>query len=271
MKQKILQNKYFRHGAVAVLVTLVILIFTGWLLRVYTHHGNEVMVPNLVGMTMAELESRHDMADFSFIIIDSIYDLNKKKGSIAFQEPPANSKVKPVRTVYLTLVATKPEQVSMPDLRDLTHRQAMAVLETYGLKPGNMQFVPDIAVNAVLKQRYKGRDIAPGTWIEKGERIDLTIGKGGGAEIRSVPLLLGMRRSEAINAINEAFFVLGNETFEDGKDTTTARVYKQSPSYLSKGMYNTGEPIHLWYRSDKKFDFNNFLRNYREDSLNGEE
>jgi len=271
MKQKILENKYFRHTALAVLVTVVLLFITGWLLRVYTHHGQEVLVPNLVGLTMAELESRNDLTDFSFIIIDSVYDLNKKKGSIAFQEPPASSTVKPVRTVYLTLVATKPEQVSMPDLKDLTFRQAMAVLETYGLKPGNMQYVPDIAKNAVLKQRHKGRDIEPGTWIEKGERIDLTLGKGGGAESRSIPFLLGMRRSEAINALGEAFFVLGNETFEDGKDTNTARVYKQSPSYLSKGIYPTGEAIHLWYRSDKKFDFNTFLREYREDSLNGAE
>ena len=253
----------------AILVTLVLLFITGWLLRIYTHHGEEVQVPSFLGLTMTELETRNDLSDFSFVIIDSVYDLDKKKGSIAFQEPPPNSLVKPVRTIYLTLVATKPEQVSMPDLRDLTYRQAMAMIETYGLKAGNMQYVPDIAKNAVLKQRHKGRDIAPGAWIEKGEQIDLTLGKGGGAESSSIPLLLGMRRSEAINAIEAAFFVLGNETFEDGQDTTTARVYKQSPSYLSKEIHQSGRPIHLWYRSDKKFDFNTFLRNYREDSLNG--
>ncbi len=234
---------------------------------IYTHHGKEVLVPNLVGLTMPELDDRKDLDDFSFVIIDSIFDINKKKGSIAFQEPPPNSKVKPVRAIYLTLVAFKPEQVSMPDLKDLTFRQAIAVLESYGLKPGNMEYVPDIAKNAVLRQRHKGRDVEPGTWIEKGERIDLQLGNGSGGESTQIPLLLGMKRNEAINAINSAFFVLGNESFEDGKDTLTARVYKQSPSYISKGFHKSGEKIDLIYRSDKKFDFNTFLQKYRQDSL----
>jgi beta-lactam-binding protein with PASTA domain len=158
----------------------------------------------------------------------------------------------------------------MPDLRDLTFRQAMAVLETYGLKPGNMEYVPDIAKNAVLRQRHKGREIAPGTWIEKGERIDLQLGKGGGSESSIVPLLLGMKRNEAINTLASAFFVLGQETYEDGKDTSTARVYKQSPSFRSKSYHKSGESIDLWYRSDKKFDFDTFLRNYRQDSLSSD-
>jgi len=269
MKKDILQNKYFRHGAVAVLVTVVLLFLTGWLLRIVTHHGREVLVPSFVGLTIPELEARSDMEDFTFEVIDSVYDITKKKGSIAFQEPPPNSKVKPVRAIYLTLVASKPEQVSMPDLRDLTFRQAMAVLETYGLKPGNMEYVPDIAKNAVLRQRHKGREIAPGSWIEKGERIDLQLGKGGGAETSVIPLLLGMKRSEAINAINSAFFVVGRETYEDGKDTLTARVYRQSPSFLSEGFHKSGETIDLWYKSDKKFDFDTFMRNYRQDSLGG--
>jgi len=269
MKKTILQNKYFRHGSIAVVATIALLVLAGWLLRIITHHGREVVVPSLIGLTIPELQARTDMADFTFEVIDSTYDLNRKKGSIAFQEPPPGSKVKPDRAVYLTLVASKPEQVSMPDLRDLTFRQAMAVLETYGLKPGNMEYVPDIAKNAVLKQRYKGRDIAPGEWIEKGQRIDLQLGKGGGGESSSIPLLLGMKRNEAIKALTAAFFVVGTETYEDGNDTLTARVFKQSPSFLSKGYHHSGESIDLWYRSDKKFDFDNFMRNYRQDSLGG--
>lgn len=261
------QRTFVRHVGLALLITLILIFVAGRVLRWYTHHGDTILVPNLTGLTMAELQDKQILDDFHVIVVDSIYDLEKKKGSIAFQDPPATSVVKRGRTIYLTLVATLREQVRMPNMTDMTLRQATAVLETYGLKTGAVDYIPDIAKNAVLKQRYKGRLIEAGTWIEKGSRIDLVVGQGtGGGEVH-VPFLLGKKRGEAIETIRNSFFVTGKEVFEDGRDTLSARVYKQSPSYTSRGTHKPGESIDLWYRSEKKFDFDTYLKQYALDSL----
>jgi eukaryotic-like serine/threonine-protein kinase len=166
---------------IAVIVTIVLTIVIGQLLKIYTHHSETVVVPNLIGLLPADFENKNIKDDFELVVIDSVFDLNKAKGSIAFQEPPSNSVVKRHRTIYLTLVATTPEKVRMPDLSDLTLRQASAVLETYGLKTGRIDYVANMAKNAVVRQLFKGRDIKSTDWILKGSSIDLKIGNGSGS------------------------------------------------------------------------------------------
>ncbi len=261
------QKPLVRHIGLALLLTILLMFVVGRLLRVYTHHGETVTVPNLTGLTMEEAGDQNFTKDFNLVIVDSVYDVEKKKGSIAFQDPPAASVVKRGRTLYLTLVSILREQVRMPNMTDMTLRQATAVLETYGLKPGRIDYIPDIAKNAVLKQRFSGRDIEAGTWIEKGSRIDLVVGQGSGGGELHIPFLLGKKRGEAIELIRNAFFVPGKEIYEDGKDTVYARVYKQSPSYTSSASHRPGESIDLWYRSEKKFDFDTYLKQYTLDSL----
>ncbi|MHC1706802.1 MAG: PASTA domain-containing protein [Bacteroidales bacterium] len=261
------QKTIVKHIGLAVVITFILLFVIGRILRWYTHHGDTINVPDLTGLTMTEVEGRNILNDFKVIVVDSVYDLEKPKGSIAFQDPPAASVVKRGRTIYLTLVAVLHEQVRMPSLTDMTLRQATAMLETYGLKTGNVDYIPDIAKNAVLKQRHKGRNIEAGSWVEKGSRIDLVVGQGTGGGDVHVPFLLGKKRGEAIESIRNSFFVPGKEVFEDGKDTLHARVYKQSPSYSSRGSHRPGESIDLWYRSEKKFDFDTYLKQYVLDSL----
>ncbi|HRY33952.1 MAG TPA: PASTA domain-containing protein [Bacteroidales bacterium] len=266
-RYKWLKSAFVRHTLLAVLLSLVLLIVAGLLLKWYTKHGEVVVVPDLRGLYPEDLDHLPDLSNFRVVIIDSVFDPEKKKGSIAFQDPPPSSIVKESRTIYLTLVAILPEQVSMPKLTDMTLRQATAVLETYGLKVGHLDYIPDIGRNNVIRQRYKGKHIEAGTWIEKGSRIDLVVGQGAGSGGLKVPFLLGMKRNEAILVLENAFFVTGNEVFEDGKDTATARVYRQHPSPGQIINAQSGTTISLWYRSDKKFDFDTYLKQYKQDSI----
>ena len=64
----------------------------------------------------------------------------------------------------------------MPDLVNLSLRQAKAKLESSGLKMGELTYTPDIAKNAVLKQFARGVEIEKGTSIVKGATIDLEMG-----------------------------------------------------------------------------------------------
>jgi len=69
-----------------------------------------------------------------------------------------------------------------------------------------------------------------------------------------VPDLFGKTQSEASELLREASLNIGNEVFLDGNDEHV-RVYKQQPKPNAGIQY--GGTVDLWYRSDKKFDFNN--------------
>jgi len=260
-------KKFFIHLGLSFGVTIVVVWLATLLLGLITKHGQDITVPDLTGLKMEQLDDYLSDRGLKYEIIDSSYSTAGKKGTVISQDPYPNSKVKSGRKIYVTVIAKLPERTTVPDLKDLTLRQTIAVLETYGLKVGKLQYVPDIAKNAVLKQMYKGKVIDAGTMIEKGSLIDLTLGRGEKNEKTSVPFLLGKTRDEAVRLINEYSLNVGSEVFEDDADTSNAKVYKQSPTYTKSASISLGSSVNLTYKSDKKFDFEKFLKNHKNDTL----
>lgn len=253
---------FLRNFLISVVLTAIMLFAIFKILAVYTFHGREVMVPDCTGFTINELKNSAAFADFDFVVVDSVYDPQKEKGTIVTQDPLPKSKVKEHRKIYLTVIASVPEKVSMPDLKDLTLRQAIATLQTFGLIVGKMEYVPDIGTNAVLKQLYQGREVRPGTMLEKGAVIDLVLGMGVGGSRIQMPFLIGMSRSEALRVLAADSLYVGAEIYTDQKDTINARVYKQSPGYSSGLLLNVGQSIDLYYKSDAGFDWNTYLKTF---------
>jgi beta-lactam-binding protein with PASTA domain len=253
---------FYRHLLVSVIITIALLFAVFQILAVYTFHGKEVTVPDYVGLTLTELRGSATYSDFDFVVVDSVYDPQKEKGTIVTQDPLPNSKVKQHRKLYLTVIASVPEKVSMPDLKDLTMRQAIATLQTYGLQIGLTEYVPDIGTNAVLKQMYKGREIRPGTMLEKGATIDLVLGQGLSGSRIHVPFLIGMTRSAALHLLSADSLYIGAEIYMDTKDTINARVYKQSPAYAPGLFLNIGQSIDIWFKTDESFDWNTYIKSF---------
>ncbi|NVN94444.1 MAG: PASTA domain-containing protein [Bacteroidetes bacterium] len=261
---------FFKHLLFSIVITFGIIYLIILSLGSYTHHGESYTVPDFRGKQPSELTQYADENGFGFLVVDSLYDAKLPKGSILLQDPLPNSKVKHSRTIYLTVVSAEPEKVSMPNLVDLSIRQAISLLETYNLQVGSLEYIPDMAKNAVLYQKYKGAEIEPGKPIKKGSRIDLVLGQGTGGGKIQIPFLLGKKQSEVMKILRASSLNIGNEVFEDGKDTVHARVFRQSPAYGSGVMINMGHSIDIWYQSDKKVNFNELIRNYKYDSTANE-
>jgi beta-lactam-binding protein with PASTA domain len=253
---------FFRQILISVLLTAIILFAIFKILAVYTFHGREVIVPDCTGFTINEIKNSPAFADFDFVVVDSVYDPQKEKGTIVTQDPLPKSKVKEHRKLYLTVIASMPEKVSMPDLKDLTLRQAIATLQTFGLIVGKMEYVPDIGTNAVLRQLYNGKEVRPGTMLEKGAVIDLVLGMGIGGSRIQMPFLIGLSRSEALRVLAADSLYVGAEFYTDKKDSVNARVYKQSPDYSSGLLLNVGQSIDLYYKSDPGFDWGSYMKNF---------
>ena len=164
----------------AILLAVVILFFvlTFVALRIYTRHGQNVSVPELRRMTLTEVKKICDERGLKFEVSDSVYSSNAAPGTVIDQTPPATFKVKKERTIFLTIKAYSVEQVAMPRLIDLSIKSAQAQLATVGLGVGKITYKPDIARDAVLEQRFNGKDIPAGTRVAKGSLIDLVLGKG---------------------------------------------------------------------------------------------
>jgi len=231
---------------VFVFIGLVVFLLNNWMDN-YTHHGESITVPDLRGLTEAKLSRFIEDKHLRYKIVDSLFENGKAPGTVIEQDPAPDSKVKEDRTIYLTVNSSKPPKVKMPNLIDVSYRQAEAILQTYGLEVGQTIYKPDLAKNAVLSQLYNGRAIAPGSEIYKGSTIDLILGDGLGNSIVNVPNLLGLTKSESLFVLRGSAINIGTITFDDGvKNQETAKVYKQSPEFGEGSTIKQGEAVDIW-------------------------
>jgi beta-lactam-binding protein with PASTA domain len=263
----LISKKFFIHLGIAIISIGILFLVFRFSMDKYTNHGNELVVPNFSGMNMLEVDSIGFTEDFDFFVIDSLFDESAKKGAIVIQDPLPGSKVKHGRNIYVTIVATMAEEVIMPDLRDLTLRQAVNVIEAAKLRVGGLSYEPSFDKNAVLEQFCKGDTVHPGDTIVKGSVIDLIIGTGDRLYKIPIPFLIGKTRDEAIYSLNIASFNLGTEFYMDTVMDESARVFMQEPRWDTDLSYFPGDSIHIWYKSDEKFDFETYLTTFSPDSL----
>lgn len=170
-------KELFMHLAIAAVSLAIVLWILFKLLGSYTHHGETAEVPDFKGKSIAELDNFITAKNVGYAIIDSVYDPKEKSGIVIKQDPEAKSLVKHNRIIYLYVTSTQAPQMAMPKLVDRSTRQAVFMIENYGLKVGKITEIAGDCNGCVLKQLYNGKEIAPSEAIKKGSKIDLIVGK----------------------------------------------------------------------------------------------
>jgi beta-lactam-binding protein with PASTA domain len=171
-------KKFLLHLAGVVVMIFIVIWIAFIALNRYTRHGDYLTVPFLRGMTLDQVRNGDLYSDFQFVVLDSVYDPGKPKGTIIHQDPYPDSKVKKNRKIYLTIVSLIPEKTTMPELKNMTLRQATGTLESIGLKVGSITYVPAFDEDAIQQQNFDGHVIEAGTKLDKGSTIDLVVGLG---------------------------------------------------------------------------------------------
>lgn len=252
--KKLLLRVYKNYNVQTILFPLGVIVGSALLffifLFIFTRHGQNYPVPNFIGLKQFEVVKMANKYRLRVEVTDSVYILTRKPGTVVEQNPIAGTKVKQNRRVLLTLNARNPKKVEMPNIIGVTLRQAKAILDLQGLIVGNLTFVPDIAVNNILEQKYKGKPIEPGKLIHKGSRVDLILGRGMQNERTGLPLLIGLNQSESRSRLIEASLNLGqvkyDETIKDYKDSLNAMVYSQYPTYSESNSISFGARVDIW-------------------------
>ncbi|HRG02397.1 MAG TPA: PASTA domain-containing protein [Bacteroidia bacterium] len=168
---------FLKHLALSVVSLALVLWVLFKFLAVYTHHGETAEVPDFKGKAIAELDKFVSDKKVGYIIIDSVYSPEEQPGIVIKQDPEPKSLVKHNRTIYLYVTSTQAPQMAMPKLVDRSTRQAVFMIESYGLKVGKITEIAGDCKGCVLKQFFNGKEIAPGEAIKKGSKIDLAVGK----------------------------------------------------------------------------------------------
>lgn len=213
-------------GILLAVAVLFIFVFSlNWI----THHDESKTVPSVAGKSFEEAEAILEKAGFEVEIQDSIYVDTVKPLKVLRQVPDADEVVKVNRTVYLTINRAVPPQIEMPNLVGFSYRSAEMELKNWGLRVGDTVYEANFAKNAVLRQLYKGSEIAPGTRIRMGSTISFVLGSGVGNEKFVVPSLIGMTYGNAKSLLESHGLGFGVVLAEGVTDTMAAYIYWQNP------------------------------------------
>lgn len=167
-----IKHLVFSIGALAILLWILFASLSS-----YTHHGETIEVPDFRNKKLQELEDFIGDKPIRYTIIDSLYDPKQLPGTVIKQDPEAKTLVKHNRIIYLYVISTQAPQIAMPKLVDRSTRQALFMIESYGLKIGVIKEVAADCKGCVVKQLYNGKEIEVGSPIKKGSKIDIEVGR----------------------------------------------------------------------------------------------
>ncbi len=250
----LITKKFLRHLGLAVAISLIMLLGILLWLKIYTHHGKTIVVPDLAGLTLEEVDDVTSSRRLRYEVVDSVFSTEMPRGTVIKQNPYSTSRVKKNRKIFLTMNAVNPEMVSMPQLIGLSFRQARLALQNAGLIQGTITYRPDFAKNNVLQQMHGDTVINEGTIITKGAVIDLVLGMGLSNETTRVPDLMGLGLEEATEILSDYFLNLGaityDESFEEAEDSSGAFIWRQYPDYDEFKRLNMGMEMDIWLSLD---------------------
>ena len=253
--KEFLKSKLFKLNALAAVgITIILIVLTMLFLRIYTDHGDSVAIPDLKGKSSREVSTLLDNLDLRFQIRDSVYSNEVAPGTVLDQFPKPGMKVKENRTIFITMCALTQVKIPMPQLTDISYRQAINLIESSGLIAGKIEYKPSEFPNLVLEQKTGGRRIQVGEMIAKGSVVDLVLGSDSNGATSEVPNLFGRSLSEAQLTFGEAFLNAGviiyDETITTEEQKIKALIWKQTPDPAEIFEVARGSAIDIWLTLD---------------------
>lgn len=231
---------------------ITVLLFAGvlYFLNKFTYHGKTQTVPDLKGKLIEEVLKVCKEKNLRYKVIDSVYMPDVEYFTVVEQTPVPFSKVKKNRIIYLTICSDEPPMVKLPNIIDVSLRQARVMIQNEGLTIGELRYKPDIAQNVVLWIEKDGVILKPGSIIKKGTKIDLVLGDGLTSQKVAVPALIGRTLEEAIFVLSGPGLNIGSTIFDETvKDSSRAIIWMQAPLPNPRPIISAGEVVNVYLTS----------------------
>ncbi|KPM31832.1 PASTA domain containing protein [Croceitalea dokdonensis DOKDO 023] len=175
-----LKSKTFLIQLVLALVVLVVICFGAlrWL-KSTTNHGEFVEVPDFSKMSVQEMRDVAENRGLRYEVLDSTnYNPDFPRFSILDQNPAAGTKVKNNRKVYFTVNPSGYKKVTVPDIVQVTRRNASSMLRAVGLDVQRVTYIDELGKDMVYRIKYKGKYVKPGDKLPKTSKVELICGNG---------------------------------------------------------------------------------------------
>ncbi len=257
-----LKSKDFRQTLLALLLFFCIVLLAAFLwLKLYTHHGQELEMPDYTGYQYDTAVKDAARKKFRMSIQDSLHVLGKPGGEIIKQHPLPGALVKSKRMIYVTITKRSPDKIlssRLPEMYGKTYERKKRELEEhFEIKSRiiDTRFDPGDA-GQVLEVRYKGKIImdAKGrkndVQIEKGDYLEFVISGKSGGEVK-IPDLLCKTYEEGIFLLDNLGLKLELAVKEgDVSDLNSAFIVNQFPA-ADGGTLEMGSSIQVTVSPDK--------------------
>jgi serine/threonine-protein kinase len=183
-----------KYGAVflAFIIT-VFLVFDRVVMPMYTRHGTEFPLPNLLNKSYDEALRLAEAYDFQVVIRGEQPSPNIPEGTVLSQVPKAGTMIKENREVKV-IISSGVAMSEVPDLSRFSIRQAELKLPENGLKVKNYYWTE----TDTLERDVIAYTIPPaGALVPKGSGVDLYINRGLVTDEGYIPQLVGKPLEEA--------------------------------------------------------------------------
>lgn len=212
--------------AVAAVVGLLVLGFAGmfgWQALSAYMNVPEVPVPDFVGKSLADAQSRARHDHVNIQVLQQNYSRTVPSGFVLGQDQPAGKPVKIDRVIGLT-TSLGPEMVRVPDVRRRPLLDARFMIEQARLVVGEVREAYDsgVAPGVILSQ-----DPAPGASLERGTAVYLRVSKG--PERLILPDLVGRPLDDARRMLDELGVTLRRVTQVSRTGVPPGQVVDMSP------------------------------------------
>ncbi|MGI9552620.1 MAG: PASTA domain-containing protein, partial [Aurantibacter sp.] len=130
------------------LVLLVFLVLR-WL-NSSTNHGEFVEVPDFSKMSVTDMRTAVEDAGLRYEVLDSAnYNPDYPRFSIIEQNPKAGNKVKENRKIYFTVNPSGYKKVTVPNIIQVTQRNASSMLRAVGLDVQRVTYIDELGEDMV--------------------------------------------------------------------------------------------------------------------------
>jgi beta-lactam-binding protein with PASTA domain len=159
------------------IVIMLVYILLLWL-DAYTNHGEAVGVPDVKGLQVEDAAPFFQTNELYYTVIDSQFVKNAIPGTILETIPPIGTRVKKGRTIYLTINSFSAKLLTVPDVIDMSQRQALSMLKSLGFESIREELVPGAFRELVVGLEMRGKALNVGDKIPSDSPLTLLISSG---------------------------------------------------------------------------------------------
>ena len=168
-----------KHLFASSITVFIIFYFVFISVKIYTKHNRYIEVPSLSGLNIEDANKILKKKKLKFEVLDSSkYFSETPVNFILSQIPDAGEFVKKNRKIYLNVNPSDYQKVSIPNIIQITKRNAESILNALGFEVSGFQYIDNIGKDMVLEVLYNGEKMNIGDAIARGSKLELILGNG---------------------------------------------------------------------------------------------